>query len=297
MPSAPPYRALDAADFPRWTFATLDFDYDPTTRSVWMSYKADGAPFYSLQTLTEIAQVRDGLQALFASPLIETYPVAYFIMASNKPGVFNLGGDLATFATSIKAGDDATLRHYAHLCVELVHGLVTAYGLPMVTVAVVGGRALGGGLEAALAMDFLVADETATLGTPEASFNTFPGMGAVSLLTRRLGAARAEKFIISGDLYTGAEMGVAGVVDIVAPAGRSRQAALDWMNEGGAARHARRLALAAARRKVFPLSKAELITITDVWVSCCMTVSDHDVRHMERLAAAQARLLPNLRRH
>jgi hypothetical protein len=163
MPSAPPYRALDAADFPRWTFATLDFDYDPTTRSVWMSYKADGAPFYSLQTLTEIAQVRDGLQALFASPLIETYPVAYFIMASNKPGVFNLGGDLATFATSIKAGDDATLRHYAHLCVELVHGLVTAYGLPMVTVAVVGGRALGGGLEAALAMDFLVADETATL--------------------------------------------------------------------------------------------------------------------------------------
>jgi DSF synthase len=289
MPSddVSPIRA--AEDFPHWSFSTIDVAYHAESCSVWMSYKANGPPFYSLQTLLDIATMRDSLRALFASPHIKDRPVHYFVMASHKPGVFNLGGDLVTFAQAIKTHDQKTLHRYAHLCVELVHGLTTAYDLPMVMLAVVGGRALGGGLEAALGMDFLIADEGAMLGMPEVSFNTFPGMGAVSLLTRRLGAAQAEAFIASGKVHSGAEMGALGVVDVVAPAGSVNETARGWMMEGGEARYDRRLALAGARRKLFPISKAELISITDVWVECCLAVTPMDVRLMERLAAAQSR--------
>ena len=291
MPSDPPYRALDAADFPRWTFATLDFDYDPATRSVWMSYKADGPPFYSVQTLIDMASVRESLRGLFASGLTAAAPVRYFVMASNKPGVFNLGGDLATFAKSIRASDEATLRYYAHLCIDVVHGLASAFDLPVVTLAVITGQALGGGLEAALALDFLIAEASAKIGAPESVFNTFPGMGAVSLLTRRLGAARAEEIIASGKVRSGTEMGGMDVVDVVAPDGQAHQAAVAWMLDGGEAHYERRLALAEARRKLFPVAESELLAITDLWVDCCLAVTPHDIRHMERLAAAQERML------
>lgn len=285
------YRPRKPADFPNWSFPNLDFEYEPDTQSVWMYYKEDGPPFYTFQTLTDMADIRESLRAFFSSDHIEDFPIRYFVMASKKPGVFNLGGDLAMFAQSIKDGDRVWLREYAHACIDVVHGLAVAFGLPIVTLSVLTGQALGGGLEAALAEDFLLADETAKIGVPEVAFNTFPGMGAVSLLTRRLGAARAEEIIASGNVYSGRQMAELGVVDILAPAGLAHQEARRWMAEGGERRYARRLAIAAARRRLFPVSVDELVKITDLWVECSCDVTPHDVRHMERLASAQKKMI------
>lgn len=290
MPVVFEHAPRPSADFPNWTFDNIDFSYHPASQSVWMAYKAEAPPYYNFHTLSEIACVRDSLRRLFDQPQGPPLPIRYFVMASNKPGVFNLGGDLSMFASSIRAGDRETLRAYAHACIDLVYGLTTAFDLPLVTVAVVTGQALGGGFEAALAEDFLVADAAARLGVPEVAFNTFPGMGAVTLLTRRLGAARAEEIIASGGLRDGRQMYEMGVVDILAPAGEAHQTALDWMTNGGAERFARRLAIAAARRRFFPVSHQELADITDLWVDCSCDVSPPDIRHMERLATAQKRM-------
>ncbi|HUO23940.1 MAG TPA: crotonase/enoyl-CoA hydratase family protein [Caulobacteraceae bacterium] len=281
----------DPAAFPRWTFSNVDVEYDAPSCSVWMYYKEDGPPFYSLQTLIDMASVRESLRQLLKSSHRDIYPVRYFVMASRKPGVFNLGGDLAMFAQSIKDRERDQLKAYAHACIDVVHGLATAFGLPIVTLSVITGQALGGGLEAALAEDFILADEGARIGVPEVAFNTFPGMGAVSLLSRRLGDARAEEIIGSGKVYSGQQMLEMGVVDILAPNGEAVPTALAWMTEGGAERYERRLAIARARRRFFPVSYDELIKITDLWVDCSFDVTPQDIRHMERLAAAQKRML------
>ena len=284
------YRPRDPADFAGWAFPTLDVNYDEPSRSYWMSYKAEGPPFYSLQTLQDMADLRESLRALKASAENSLYPVDYFVMASNKPGIFNLGGDLAMFAQSIRDQDHETLRAYAHACIHLVHGLATAFGLPLVTLSVITGQALGGGLEAALAEDFMLADAEAKLGVPEVAFNTFPGMGAVTLLSRRLGMANAEEMIASGKVYGAQEMFDRGVVDILAPAGEARAVALDWMTVEADQRFNRRLALAGVRRRMVPIAYDELKQITDLWVDCSCDVTPHDLRHMERLAAAQKKL-------
>ena len=280
--------------FPDWRFETLDFAYDPVTGSVWMSYKADGPPYYSFQTLIDMAEVRESLRALYASAPPEEFPVRYFVMDSHQPGVFKLGGDLADFADRIRRGDDSGLTAYAHACIDVVHGLVNAFDLPIVTLSVVNGRALGGGLEAALALHFLMAEEGAKLGVPEVSFNSFPGMGAVSLLSRRVGAARAEAIIASGHVYSAREMFSLGVVDFLAPAGHGADNAREWMGEGGEGRFQRRLELTQARRRFFPVSRQELLDITDLWVSCCLNVTPADLRHMDRLVGAQRRMSPSV---
>ena len=77
------------------------------------------------------------------------------------------------------------------------------------------GDALGGGFECALASDLIVAEERAQLGFPEILFNLFPGMGAYSLLSRRVGMKGAEKMILSARLYTAEELHELGVVDLL----------------------------------------------------------------------------------
>ena len=285
------YSPREPGDFPRWTFPTLDFEYHSQSQSVWMFYKADGPPCFTFQTISDVVDIRESLRGLFHSDLRSRYPIRYFVMASHKPGVFNLGGDLVMFSQAIKDGDREVLRAYAHACIDGVYGLVTAFGLPIVTLSVVTGQALGGGLEAALALDFMLASETAKIGVPEVAFNSFPGMGAISLLSRRVGTAIAEEIISTGAIYTGRQMFDLGVVDNVAPAEHAHRAALEWMTEGGEDRQLRRLALAVARRRWFPVSYDELLRITDIWADCASDVTPQDVRHMDRLASAQKRML------
>ena len=49
------------------------------------------------------------------------------------------------------------------------------------------GECLGGGFEAALSSDVIVAEKSARFGFPEILFNLFPGMGAYSFLERKIG--------------------------------------------------------------------------------------------------------------
>lgn len=271
--------------------STLDVTYDAPSKSVWMAYKASSPPHFSLTVLNDITLVRDRLVQLFAAePEGAARNVRYLVMASHKAGVFNLGGDLLMFAKAVKAADRERLRFYAHQCVELVHGLATGFSLPIVTVAVVSGRAFGGGMEAALAEDFMIASADAQLGVPEVAFNSFPGMGAVSMLSRRMGMAQAEQVISSGAIYSGRQMFDMGVVDVLSEGPDVHAFARDWLAAGGEARFARRMALARTRRMHFPVELSELVRVTDLWVDCCCEVTQSDVRHMERLASAQKRL-------
>lgn len=281
-------RPREPAEFPNWFFSTLDVEFDTSSRSFWMYYKADTPPCYTLRTINDIIDVRESLRALFNANGPEKFPVRYFIMASKRPGIFNLGGDLATFAESLRKGSRSTFRRYGHAAIDGLYGLLQGFGLPIVTLALVQGDALGGGLEAAMAEDFLIAERSAKLGVPEVAFNTFPGMGAASTLTRRMGAAWAEEVMMSGRIFSGAEMHAQGLVDVLAPDGEGVASTLRWV-EGGDERFADLRAIAQSRRACLPITYEELIAINDEWGRCCSSVEPADIRHMERLVAAQKR--------
>ncbi len=81
------------------------------------------------------------------------------------------------------------------------------------------GDALGGGFETVLSCDVVIAERGAKFGLPEVLFNLFPGMGAYSLLCRRLDGARAQKLMLSGRIYTAEELEEMGLVDLVVEPG------------------------------------------------------------------------------
>lgn len=84
--------------------------------------------------------------------------------------------------------------------------------LPAVVVCEIGGAALGGGLELALACDIRIASHKAKLGLPEARLGLIPGAGGTQRLTRLCGRGIASRIILSADTVDGATAERLGLV-------------------------------------------------------------------------------------
>lgn len=100
---------------------------------------------------------------------------------------FSAGTDISEHAPGSVEG---LLRDFH----SLVRRLLTC---EVPTVALVQGRALGGGAEIALACDFIFAETTSTIGFPEIRLGVFPPAASV-LLERRVGPARAADLVLCG---------------------------------------------------------------------------------------------------
>jgi enoyl-CoA hydratase/carnithine racemase len=129
--------------------------------------------------------------------------------------VFCAGADLAQVRDNVDAphGPD---RMYAY-----VAGLQRLYRrieeLPQVTLAEIGGAAMGGGLELALACDLRIAATDVRLGLPEARLGLIPGAGGTQRLTRLCGRAVAARLILGAEIIDGRTAQALGVVNWTAP--------------------------------------------------------------------------------
>jgi DSF synthase len=270
-------------------YDNLDVQIDPEARTYWCTMLPQGRGSFSPGLLADMVDVQRDIKRMFTERAHEAKrPFDYFVVNSSVPGTFNLGGDLALFAEKIRAGDREALRQYAYTCIKVVHTSHISFDVPCVTLALVQGDALGGGFECALSMDMIVAERSAKLGLPEIMFNLFPGMGAYSFLSRRLDAARAEKMILSGKIYTAEELHEMGIVDILAEDGEGENAVREYIDRH-AYRHNAYRAVFQARKRVNPVTFDELRDITDIWVEAAMGLSESDLRRMVRLTAAQDR--------
>ncbi|QQP90190.1 crotonase/enoyl-CoA hydratase family protein [Skermanella sp. TT6] len=266
-------------------FRELDLDFDAATGVFWCRFRFSDRPSFTPGVLQELRRVR---QMLASRGDTAEPQVRYVVLGSRMPGVFNLGGDLGLFAQLIRRRDRDALATYARACVAEIHANSVALDLPVITMSLVQGDALGGGFEAALSANVIVAERSAKFGLPEVMFNLFPGMGAYNFLARRSSAAVAEKLIMSGRVHTGAELYDMGIVDVLAEDGEGEEVLLDYVRKNGR-RHAAHRAIYQARQRVNPITLQDLNEITDLWVDTALTLGPADLRMMERLVAAQDR--------
>ncbi len=267
----------------------LEVTWDEAIGTLWAFMRPRGRPIYNLDLLDDIHTMQRGIVGKFAGQ----NELQYLVAGSRTPGVFSLGGDLYLFADCIRRKDRAALVEYGQSCVRVLHRFFYTLGLPIVTIGLAQGDALGGGFESLLSFNVIIAEKNAKFGFPENLFGLFPGMGAYSLLARRLGAAMAEEMILNARTYTADEMKETGLVHIVAEPGQGIEAARDYIARSKR-RHSGSRAVFEAGRAVAPLSLAELDRIVEIWTDACLQLRERDLKIMHRLIAAQDKLLPVL---
>ena len=85
-------------------------------------------------------------------------------------------------------------------------------------IAVIGGLALGGGCELALACDLRIAAENATFGQPEIKIGMIPGGGGTQRLPRLIGITKAKELLYTGDYINAKEAYRVGLLNKVVAA-------------------------------------------------------------------------------
>ena len=269
-------------------FEALDICHSSDLGILWYYMRPLGRPCFSSQLLRELKRFQEHVVRWHNAGAGAAEQLQYLVAGSRCSDVFNLGGDLGLFLHLIKSGDRQRLNQYARACIDVLYANAVSLNLPLTTISLVQGNALGGGFEAAMSSNVLIAERGVQMGLPEILFNLFPGMGAYSFLSRRLDAVRAERMILSGRTYTSEELYEMGLVDVLAERGQGEAAVVDYVKRQRRVRHATR-AVHQLRQKVNPITYEELLDIATLWVDTAMKLEPKDLRVMERLVRAQER--------
>ena len=268
----------------------LNVIQDAPSRAVWVEFKYRERPCFSPPLLEDLQTVQRTIRQTAREGYRLKSPdrLLFQILASTDARAFSLGGDLTYFIQLIETGDRKGLLHYARTCIDIQFSSVTHYSIPFTTIALVQGEALGGGFEAALSNNVLVAEESATFGFPEITFGMFPGMGAISLLTRKIAPAMARRMVMDRRVHTAEELYAMGVVDVLAPDGEGREAVLNYMQRHSAIAPGLH-GFQAAVDRAMAVPYEELSDIVEHWVDAALQLNDKNRRLMAYFARAQAK--------
>ncbi|TXT25720.1 MAG: DSF synthase [Gallionellaceae bacterium] len=264
--------------------------FDPEYGITWAQMHPSGAPCFNQELLAELIHynrsVKNSGGQIFAAGKLNM--VRYAVVCSKNPGVFNLGGDIALFSKLINKRDRQALTLYATMCVDAMFARINHYSLPLITISLVQGYALGGGLETVLSSDVVIAERSSKMGFPEILFNMFPGMGAYSLVARKLGIRQAEKMILSGKIYSAEELYQLGLVDVLVEDGEGEEAVYDYCKkQTRSSSSIGFMAVQRARQRYNPITYQEMMDITAIWVDAAMQLGERDLKIMDRLVRSQ----------
>lgn len=276
-----------AHQFETYPYRFIDVELDRAARTFWCWFKPRGRACFSLDLLHDLRTMQQLIRASHGAGTALT-SFDYMVVGSKSRGAYNLGGDLKLFYDLVTRGDRAALHAYAKLCVDVVRDNAASYGKPIVTIALVEGSCLGGGFEAALSCDVIIAEEHVKFGFPEIVFGLFPGMGAVNFLSERIDKFQIDELLLSGKTYSAAEMLERGLVDAVVPTGEGKAAVLNYIQrrQVRASSHA---AVCEALRCARRIDNDAFDRITNLWVEAALNLSERDLNKMIKLASAQSR--------
>lgn len=265
----------------------LDVLYNAEHRTLWTFMRPRGRPSFTHPMLADFELWQTLIAQSFGPGKV---PLDYLVLGSRSPGVFCFGGDLELFHRLIREGNRAGLITYGNRCVEILDRNIHSLDLPTLTIGLVQGQALGGGFEALLSFDFIIAERGSTFGLPEITFGLFPGMGAHPILSRRLGTAMANRMIISNEIYTAEQMYEMGLVHQLAAPGEGVEAVKKFITKSER-RHPGLVGARRAMRESAPIAMAEFYRIVEHWADAALQLCESDLKLMQRLAGAQARLV------
>ncbi|MDH3526142.1 MAG: crotonase/enoyl-CoA hydratase family protein [Gammaproteobacteria bacterium] len=272
-------------------YSQLITEYEDKERAMWCYANPSPRPCFTKGLLDDLLRYYGAIEHNIKNDLRSgiSPKIKYLILGSHTPGVFSLGGDLCLFIECIKENDRDRLYDYMRLSIDVLYRTYINMDVPISTIALIRGNALGAGFEGALSCDYIVAEKSVQLGFPEVLFNMFPGMGAYSFLSRRISPVEVDRMILSGRIYAAEELYEMGIIDVLCEDGEGVSKVRKFLKTLNKTENTRK-SLFEVKRRVNPVSKSELIDIGNIWVDTAMRLTSRELKIMERLMRSQDRL-------
>ena len=265
----------------------LSVRYDVELKAIWIYLRPKNRSVLTLSMIKSGYEVQNAIIDYFKnSSVIDKYPIRYLIIASHSDGVFSFGGDLKHFLSLIKYRKRDELLEYTKLSVDNLYLYKTNLSLPIQTISFLQGNAFGGGFELALSCSYIVANESIKLGFPESRFNLYPGIGGYTFLSNALGMNLADRIIREGKIYTAQQMYQWGLVSALAKDGDELNELKRFIKNLDRSCHTVNL-LSRAKKIANPISYDELYLIAKEWANMIYSLSDKEIRTLERLVNSQ----------
>jgi len=266
-------------------------EYNPDYETLWTFLQQDNRlPNFNSEIINQLLAHHQDLSNTkgVLTKGDERMEIRYSVMASKTEGVFNTGGHLALIKDLAEKRNRIALTDYGMRGTAcIVNRVVDRHDIDsLITITLLQGQTLGAGLEAALTSDVIIAEKNTMLGLPEMMFNMFPGMGAVSMIGRRAGVKVVKEMIHSSKIYTAEEAYDLGLIDILVDEGEGVDAVYSWIKSNN--KKAKGFsALNKALKRFDPITKEELIGITEEWVESAMSLDERDFKIMSRFIKGQ----------
>ncbi|MFD9665127.1 enoyl-CoA hydratase/isomerase family protein [Rhodococcus sp. NPDC059968] len=155
------------------------------------------------ETIASLSELLDLLMAGEATPDA--------IVLTGNGSTFSAGGDLKGYQTLYR--DPARFRRFMEDFEDVCRKLSTVSAL---TVAMVNGTCVAGGLEISLACDLITMSDGARIGDGHLQFAQLPGAGGSQRLVRAIGVQQAKKWLLTAELYDAATADKAGLIALIA---------------------------------------------------------------------------------
>lgn len=254
----------------------IEIQVDSNKAILWLLI---GSPFELHYSYKTVCNFHDSLDTITST--ITNEHIKYVILTSANKEVWNMGGDLELFANSVLQKKSEIIQDYAYKCVEVLAVINKQFHNNVVVTSLIQGNAFGGGFECALSGNCIIAEEHAKFSFPEVLFGTFPGMGAYSFLTRRIGISKTQEIIASGKKWTAYEMQKMGLIDFVCKTGKAVETILEKI-EGSEIQN-----ISAFEKICSQVSVEELKEVVDIWLDTTLKLDSRKIEFMLKLAEAQ----------
>lgn len=285
-------RELDVVEFlnaEAGPFPQIELAYEADKKLLWITMRPEPKPVLTAVMIDSLRRVQ--LAAYECWGHDADRPIRFMALRSFN-GIFSLGGDLDFILDCLAKNDRAALVDYARIACEAIALSRNGVNGTVLTFAAVRSRIMGGGVDTARGCNFVVAEEQATFSYPEVNFNHYP-IAAVPVLARHIGHAAAERILLSCRDHGAAELQALGMLDAVVPAGGSE----DWIrNYVSAAMHSQeaRVGVIAACNRMAGDFAGQLRESMDAWVKHIFALRPTEIAKLQRIAAAQERMLARL---
>lgn len=283
---------LDEIRYKVGPLAQLKLEYDQPIKTLWVTIAPEPKPVFTFDLVNSVYQLQTAIVSLWGRDRYFQSPIRFFAYRASGP-VFTLGGDLDFYLGCIAKGDQSALQEYARLSIEGVLGNTSSLYGSAITMATIEGKGIGGGIDAPLSCNVVIAEEQASFSYPEVKFNHF-AIAAVAVLSRRIGPKAAHSLLATGAELSASQFEALGALDAVMPTGHGEA----WLRKYAAETlpmHGARLNLFEAfyRRRAEEY-RTELHLLAKAWSGYMLRLTPREISRLQRISIGQDRILQHI---